>query len=193
MSLTATGAVLGHRATWRPNRPRGSRRSRTGVGCLQPRGDPLSDADGPPAVSSGLGAGHDLARAGARSRPSARPESQGGSRSGHDCVAMSSEVSCAPVLVGRKPGQRPRGLPRRPTRLGPLDELACAGDPADRGESHNAVVVENWGYLWICHSVALFGFYGFANWLLWRGVSDAGLTWPSSRSASVAGRRFSGS
>jgi serine/threonine-protein kinase len=43
------------------------------------------------------------------------------------------------------------------------------------GESHNAVVVENWGFLWMCHSVALIAFYGFANWLLWRGVTER---WP---------------
>jgi hypothetical protein len=43
------------------------------------------------------------------------------------------------------------------------------------GETHHAAVLENWGMLWICHSVALLLFFGLTNWLLWRGVSAR---WP---------------
>jgi serine/threonine-protein kinase len=43
------------------------------------------------------------------------------------------------------------------------------------GETHHAAVLENWGFLWICHSAALVAFFGLTNWLLWRGVSAR---WP---------------
>ncbi|AGA26250.1 serine/threonine-protein kinase [Singulisphaera acidiphila] len=43
------------------------------------------------------------------------------------------------------------------------------------GETHHAAVLENWGMLWICHSVALVLFFGLTNGLLWRGVSAR---WP---------------
>lgn len=43
------------------------------------------------------------------------------------------------------------------------------------GETHHAAVLENWGMLWICHSVALILFFGLTNGLLWWGVSAR---WP---------------
>jgi serine/threonine-protein kinase len=43
------------------------------------------------------------------------------------------------------------------------------------GETHHAVVLENWGTLWIYHSVALVVFFGLTNWLQWRGVTER---WP---------------
>ena len=43
------------------------------------------------------------------------------------------------------------------------------------GETHHAAILENWGFLWICHSVALFVFFGITNAFLWRGVSAR---WP---------------
>lgn len=43
------------------------------------------------------------------------------------------------------------------------------------GETHHAPVLENWGVLWIYHSVALVVFFGLTNWLLWRGVTAR---WP---------------
>src|SRR5262249_11203781 len=43
------------------------------------------------------------------------------------------------------------------------------------GETHHAPIAENWGLLWIYHSIALIVFFGATNWL-----SLAGLTarWP---------------
>jgi serine/threonine-protein kinase len=38
------------------------------------------------------------------------------------------------------------------------------------GETHHAAVLENWGFLWICHSIALVVFFGVTNVLVWRGV-----------------------
>jgi eukaryotic-like serine/threonine-protein kinase len=43
------------------------------------------------------------------------------------------------------------------------------------GETHNAAIMENWGFLWICHSVALVVSFGLTNWLMWRGVTAR---WP---------------
>lgn len=43
------------------------------------------------------------------------------------------------------------------------------------GDTHHADVLENWGTLWICHSVALVVFFGLTNVLLWRGVTSR---WP---------------
>jgi serine/threonine-protein kinase len=43
------------------------------------------------------------------------------------------------------------------------------------GETHHAAILENWGFLWVCHSFALYVFFGLTNWLLWRGVAAR---WP---------------
>jgi serine/threonine-protein kinase len=43
------------------------------------------------------------------------------------------------------------------------------------GETQHAPVLENWGLLWIYHSIALLVFFGTANWLYLRGVTDR---WP---------------
>ena len=43
------------------------------------------------------------------------------------------------------------------------------------GESHHAAVLENWGLLWIYHSVALLVFFGTTNWLYLAGVTAR---WP---------------
>ena len=38
------------------------------------------------------------------------------------------------------------------------------------GETHHATVLENWGSLWMYHSLAMIVFFGLTNWLLWREV-----------------------
>jgi len=38
------------------------------------------------------------------------------------------------------------------------------------GETHHAPILENWGLLWIYHSIALLVFFGVTNWLYLRGV-----------------------
>jgi eukaryotic-like serine/threonine-protein kinase len=43
------------------------------------------------------------------------------------------------------------------------------------GETHHAPVLENWGLLWIYHSIALLVFFGTTNWLSLRGVTAR---WP---------------
>ncbi|MBX6315701.1 MAG: serine/threonine protein kinase, partial [Isosphaeraceae bacterium] len=43
------------------------------------------------------------------------------------------------------------------------------------GETHHAPILENWGGLWIAHSLALIVFFGLTSLMLWRGVSAR---WP---------------
>jgi len=43
------------------------------------------------------------------------------------------------------------------------------------GETHHAPVLENWGLLWIYHSIALLVFFGTTNWLYLQGVTAR---WP---------------
>jgi eukaryotic-like serine/threonine-protein kinase len=43
------------------------------------------------------------------------------------------------------------------------------------GETPHAVLLENWGELWMYHSVALIVFYGLTYWLMARGVTER---WP---------------
>ncbi len=39
-------------------------------------------------------------------------------------------------------------------------------------ETHHAPVLENWGVLWMWHSLAIFLLCGVTNWMLWQGVTD---------------------
>jgi serine/threonine-protein kinase len=43
------------------------------------------------------------------------------------------------------------------------------------GETHHAAIMENWGFLWILHSIALVVFFLATNILVWRGVTSR---WP---------------
>jgi serine/threonine-protein kinase len=43
------------------------------------------------------------------------------------------------------------------------------------GETHHAPILENWGLLWIYHSIVLLVFFGVSNWLYLRGVRQR---WP---------------
>jgi serine/threonine-protein kinase len=43
------------------------------------------------------------------------------------------------------------------------------------GETQHAAIMENWGFLWILHSIALLGFFLVTNVLVWRGVTAR---WP---------------
>ena len=59
----------------------------------------------------------------------------------------------------RRAGRRPRRLPCRPTGLGALDQPPRLAARL-LGETHHAAILENWGVLWICHSIALVVFFG---------------------------------
>jgi hypothetical protein len=92
-------------------------------------------------------------------------------------------------MIALKCLQKPAEL-RYPSAAALADDLDAflAGDPVSArstslralaarlmGETHHAAVLENWGLLWVCHSVALVVFFGLSNWLLWRGVTAR---WP---------------
>ena len=42
-------------------------------------------------------------------------------------------------------------------------------------ETHHAPILENWGLLWMWHSVVLFGLCLATNWVSWQGITDR---WP---------------
>jgi serine/threonine-protein kinase len=92
-------------------------------------------------------------------------------------------------MVALKCLQRPIAL-RYPGAAALADDLDAylAGEPVSArstslralasrllGETHHAAVLENWGGLWIAHSVALLVFFGLTAWLRWRGVAAR---WP---------------
>ena len=92
-------------------------------------------------------------------------------------------------MVALKCLQRPIAL-RYPNAASLADDLDAflAGEPVSArsaslrdlasrllGETHHAAVLENWGGLWIAHSVALLVFFGLTAWLHWRGVTAR---WP---------------
>ena len=61
------------------------------------------------------------------------------------------------------------------------------------GETHHAPVLENWGLLWIYHSIALLVFFGATNWLYLAGVIGSLALRPDLHGrACAAGRRSSG-
>ena len=92
-------------------------------------------------------------------------------------------------MVALKCLQRPIAL-RYPSAAALADDLDAylAGEPVSArsaslralasrllGETHHAAVLENWGGLWMAHSVALLVFFGLTAWLRWRGVTAR---WP---------------
>lgn len=92
-------------------------------------------------------------------------------------------------MIALKCLQKPVEL-RYPTAAALADDLDAflAGEPVSArstslwalasrllGETHHAPVLENWGFLWILHSMALVFFFALTNWLAWRGVTAR---WP---------------
>jgi eukaryotic-like serine/threonine-protein kinase len=106
----------------------------------------------------------------------------------HDPVlprALNPRVDPDLEMVALKCLQKPTSL-RYPTAGALADDLESflRGDPVSArstslralaarlmGETHHAPVLENWGLLWIFHSVALLIFFGATNWLYLSGVS----------------------
>jgi eukaryotic-like serine/threonine-protein kinase len=92
-------------------------------------------------------------------------------------------------MIALKCLQKPPDL-RYPSAAALADDLDAflAGEPVSArstslralatrllGETHHAAVLENFGTLWMLHSVALLVFFGVTTWLLDRGVSAR---WP---------------
>jgi serine/threonine-protein kinase len=110
----------------------------------------------------------------------------------HDPIpprALNPRVSPDLEMVALKCLQKPTNL-RYPSAAALADDLEAflRGDPVSArstslralaarlmGETHHAPVLENWGLLWIYHSIALLVFFGTTNALL---LSNVTARWP---------------
>ncbi|MGP0066052.1 MAG: serine/threonine-protein kinase [Isosphaeraceae bacterium] len=110
----------------------------------------------------------------------------------HDPIpprALNPRVSPDVEMIALKCLQKSPGL-RYATAADLADDLEAflRGDPVSArstslralaarllGETHHAPVLENWGSLWIYHSIALLVFFGITNWLYLDGVTAR---WP---------------
>jgi hypothetical protein len=110
----------------------------------------------------------------------------------HDPVApraLNPRVNADLEMVALKCLQKPPSL-RYPSAGALAEDLESflRGDPVSAratsiralaarlmGETHHAPVLENWGLLWIFHSIALLIFFGTTNWLF---ISGVRARWP---------------
>jgi hypothetical protein len=110
----------------------------------------------------------------------------------HDPIApraLNPRVNADLEMVALQCLQKPPGL-RYPSAAALADDLESflRGDPVSArstslralaarlmGETHHAPVLENWGLLWIYHSIALLVFFGTSNALYLAGVTER---WP---------------
>jgi eukaryotic-like serine/threonine-protein kinase len=110
----------------------------------------------------------------------------------HDPVApraLNPRVNPDLEMIALKCLQKPPSL-RYPTAASLVEDLESflRGDPVSArslslralaarlmGETHHAPVLENWGLLWIYHSIALLVFFGITNWLFLSGLRSR---WP---------------
>ena len=142
---------------------------------LQPGRDPLSDAHRPAAVSGGHAGRDGVDGARARAAAAAAAQSAGRSRPGNDRAEVPAKAA-RPALCQRDgPGRRPRGLPGRRADRGTLGRVQRRSIARAFRETHHATVLENWGLLWMWHSLALLVMCVLTNALQWRGI---GSPWP---------------
>ena len=103
--------------------------------------------------------------------------------------ALNPRVDPDLEMIALKCLQKPTEL-RYPDAAALADDLDAflAGEPVSArstslralatrllGETHHATVLENWGSLWMYHSIAMIVFFGLTNWLLWR---ESSRRWP---------------
>jgi serine/threonine-protein kinase len=103
--------------------------------------------------------------------------------------ALVADVDRDLEMIALKTLQKPQDLRYASAALLAADlRAALSGEPvaARRGglidvvarlfrETHHAVVLENWGLLWMWHSVVVFALCAITDVLAWRGVTDR---WP---------------
>ncbi len=134
---------------------RHARQARPGQRRLQPGHDPVPDAHRPAAVSGRLAGRHGAAGAGAGAAAAAAAESAGRPRAGNDRAEVPAKAAGAALCNGA--GHWPTIW----TRSWPTSRLSARsgqfGQVVGRlfRETHHATVLENWGLLWMWHSLAL--------------------------------------
>ena len=123
---------------------------------LQPGRDPLRDAHRPAAVSGRHAGGHLMLVAGAGAGAAAAAEPAGRSRTGDDLPQVPAEAARPALRHGRG------SWPTTWKRIWPASRASArqrASFMLDRRagfrETHHAAVLENWGLLWMWHSLAL--------------------------------------
>ena len=95
-----------------------ARQAQPGQRRVQPRRDPLRDADRPAAVPGADAGGHAAAGAGPGPGAAAAAQPQGRSRPGNDLPEMSAKGAGPALRRRRRPGRRPGGVPQRRGAVG---------------------------------------------------------------------------
>ncbi len=115
-----------------------ARQAQPGQRRLQPRRDPLRDADRPAAVPGADAGGH--AAAGARPGPgaAAAAQPQGRSRSGSDLPEVPAKGAGPALRRRRRPGRRPGSVPQRRGPVGRRAEPRQPARPAEAGAARDA-------------------------------------------------------
>ena len=135
-----------------------------------------------------------LTGAGAGPGPAAAAQPQGRPRPGDDLPALPAEADRPALRHRRRAGRRPGSVSERRKHLGPQRPLRPGARRLMR-ETHHAAVLENWGLLWMWHSLALLGRLlrdEHVSELLSATRGPLASTSSSGRPASARGRRSSG-
>ena len=87
---------------------------------------------------------------------------------------MPAKAARAPLRLGQGPRRRPAGLSRLTSRSPRASGLFSQVIARWFRETHHATVLENWGLLWMWHSLALLIISLVTNAFQWRGVTSPG-------------------
>ena len=150
------GASSARRAYMSPEQAAGKpRQARPGQRRLQPGHDPLSDAHRPAAVSGRIAGRYGAVGVGAGTVAAAAAQSAGRPRAGDDRAEMPAKAAAVCGIRRPAPGRRSA------RRIWPTSRSAARSGVFSQvvarlfRETHHATVLENWGVLWMWHSLAL--------------------------------------